>query len=139
MALIELKKDPTGRELLVFRTILFPAFLGIAGVIVHRLFGAWTTPILLWTAGLLFAVLGHFLPCTVRTVHTIWMRATWPMAWLVSHAVIFLVFYGVVVPIGLVLRLFDRTPVRRRFDPVLRTYWTPLETLSETDRYFRQY
>ena len=139
MALIELKKRTTERELMIFRTILFPAFLGVAGLIVHGLFGGWTAPILLWAVGILFAILGHFLHGPVRVVHTIWMRATWPASWLVSHAVVFLVFYGVVVPTGLILRLFDRTPLKRRFDPVLGTYWTPLETLNETDRYFRQY
>jgi hypothetical protein len=33
------------------------------------------------------------------------------------------VFYGTVAPIGLVLRLLGKDPLRLRFDPDVRTYW----------------
>lgn len=64
---------------------------------------------------------------------------TYPLGWLLSHAILALLFYGVLTPIGLLFRILGRDPLRRMFEPELETYWEPHEKATDTRRYFRQF
>jgi hypothetical protein len=66
--------------------------------------------------------------------------ATFPIGWLMSHAILAALYYLVVTPVGLLLRLFDYDPLERRIDRAASTYWKARdERPSSTDRYFRQH
>ena len=67
------------------------------------------------------------------------MYAVYPIGWTVSHLALAVVYYLVVTPIGLLMRLFGRDPMRRKFDPSATTYWQPHESPDEPERYFRQF
>jgi hypothetical protein len=49
------------------------------------------------------------------------------------------VFYGVLTPIGLLMRLFGRDPLNRTFDRSATSYWIEHDPGSDLDRYFQQY
>ena len=66
-----------------------------------------------------------------------WMTIFSPIGWIVSHAVLAIVYYGILTPIGLLLRLF-RDPMLRRFDPDAASYWMERESDDDLSRYFRQ-
>jgi hypothetical protein len=50
-----------------------------------------------------------------------------------------LIFYLVVTPLGVIMRLTGRDPMERRFDPKAKTYWKPRPTQTDASRYFRQF
>jgi hypothetical protein len=54
--------------------------------------------------------------------------------------VLALVYYGVLTPIGLVMKLFGYDPMKKRFDSGAATYWVkrPGEKTGPK-RYFRQF
>ena len=54
-----------------------------------------------------------------------WMDASWPMGWVFSHVLLGVTYYLVITPIGLILRLLGKDPMRRRFDREAKTYWIP--------------
>ena len=56
-----------------------------------------------------------------------------------GHVLLLLVFYGVVTPIGLVLRLAGRDPMHRKLDRAAATYWVRRPQPQGVERYFRQY
>ena len=62
-----------------------------------------------------------------------------PIGWVVSHIVLAVVYYGLVTPMGLTMRLFGRDPMCRKFDPQASTYWTTRAKVADPGRYFRQY
>jgi len=68
-----------------------------------------------------------------------WMRAAEPMGWVVSHVVLAIVYYGVLTPVGLALRLAGRDPMRRRFDRQAASYWVERRGAADPGRYFRQF
>ena len=68
-----------------------------------------------------------------------WMLAAVPIGWTISHLVLGIVFFAVVTPIGLLMRLLGRDPMDRRFDPNAKTYWAQRLPVGATDRYFRQF
>ncbi len=51
-------------------------------------------------------------------------RGTVPLFNLAPTIVLGALFYGVVTPVGIIMRLFGRNPLRRRRDPRATTYWT---------------
>jgi len=65
---------------------------------------------------------------------------TYPIGLVVSTVVLVVLFYGVVTPIGLLLRLFGHDPLTRRFDRQgTSSYWAPARPARPNEDYFRQY
>ena len=49
--------------------------------------------------------------------------AAFPIGLVISHAILAAVYYAVLTPIGLLMHLVGRDPMRRRFDPQAESYW----------------
>lgn len=68
----------------------------------------------------------------LQPVYRGWMRLGEALAWLNTRILLTLVFFLVVTPTGLVMRLFGRSPMEtRRRD----SYWTDVEPHSYGDRH----
>jgi ABC-type uncharacterized transport system permease subunit len=67
-----------------------------------------------------------------------WAQMFLPLAWTVSTVLLILVYYLVLTPIGLALRLAGRDRMGRRFDSDRTTYWVKRNE-SDPSRYFRQF
>ena len=52
-----------------------------------------------------------------------WMKLAEILHRIVSPVALGIVFFGVLTPMGLVMRLFGRDAMQRRFEPSARTYW----------------
>ena len=61
-------------------------------------------------------------PRMLAPVHRAWMALGDWLGWVNTRLVLGLIFFGVVTPTGLVLRLAGRDPMRRAFDPDAVTY-----------------
>jgi len=64
---------------------------------------------------------------------------TAPLAWVVHDLVLSLVFFVVVVPVGLVFRLFGRDPLQLRIDRNASTYWQSKKQPRDVRSYFRRW
>ena len=127
----EVSRNPPGRQLRQFSAIL-TALILIAGVARHWPIG--------WIGvAMAVSLAGMVKPAVVRPVVVGWMLAVSPIRWLVSRLLLGLVFYGVVTPIGLTLRLMGHDPMRRRCDPSASSYWEPKPGPGDVSSYFRQY
>jgi hypothetical protein len=78
-------------------------------------------------------------PAGARRFYVLWMYAAAPIGWTVSHVILAIVYYGVVTPLGVVLRLAAYDPMKRAFDRSATSYWIKRETGGATSRYFRQF
>jgi Saxitoxin biosynthesis operon protein SxtJ len=92
-------------------------------------------------AGLALTIgpLGLAWPRLVRPVFVGWMVLAFPIGWLVSHAVLASVFFGLFTPLGLVFRLIGRDVLTLRQPQGRETYWTPKPQANDPARYFRQF
>jgi hypothetical protein len=61
-------------------------------------------------------------PRVLAPAYRAWMKLAEVLAWINTRIVLGVVFYGVVTPIGLVMRLAGRDPMRRRFDQAGESY-----------------
>ncbi len=139
MALIEVNKDPSPRDLRWFGLMLF-AFMSVVGAILRWRFGHLEAAIGVWIAGAALAAFYYALPPVRRPMLVGWMYLTLPIGWVVSHVVLALLYYIVLTPIGLFMRLcLGRDPMQRRIEPARATYWTARPVASDAQRYFRQF
>lgn len=74
-------------------------------------------------AALLFIGLALLRPRFLAPFNRVWMRLTLLLNAIVTPVVLFAVFYLSIVPIGLMMRLAGKDPLRLRLDPDAETYW----------------
>ena len=63
----------------------------------------------------------------------------YPLGWVVGHLLLAILYFAVVTPIGLALRLAGRDPMNRRFDDQSSTYWRSHRPPDDDTSYYRQY
>ena len=98
-----------------------------------------TAASVLWIAGPVVAAIYYGLPVIRKPVYLAWVYAAFPIGWTVSHLLLAVVYYLVLTPIGLALRLFGRDIVSRRFDRSATTHWIERRPVDDRTRYFRQF
>ena len=64
--------------------------------------------------------------------------ATYPVGFVVSHAVLALVYFLALAPIGLTMRLLGHDPLSRKFEPGTKSYWKPRDGKRTAESYFNQ-
>ena len=72
------------------------------------------------------------------TMYQAWMRLFYPIGFIVSHVMMGTIFYLILTPIGLAMRLAGHDPLQRRWDANARSYWTRHAPSRDITRYFRQ-
>ena len=72
-------------------------------------------------------------------IYLAWMRLFFPLGWTVSHLALAVLYFAVVTPMALVMRLLRYDPMSRRWDASARTYWVEHRTGGEPSRYLRQF
>jgi hypothetical protein len=134
----DLPRDPSTRQLREFAGLA----LGVFGALAlwnwfGRGEGGWAGVFAALALGI--GPLGLVWPRAVRPVFVGWMILAFPIGWLISNAVLAVVYYGVVTPIGLVFRIRGRDPLRRQRPDGVNTYWTAKPSVRDPARYLRQY
>jgi len=73
----------------------------------------------------LLAVTALALPASLRPIYKVWMRVGSVLGRVNTRIILSLGFYGVFTPMGTVMRLLGKDPLRRKFDPDVTTYRIP--------------
>ena len=128
--------SPRPRQLLGF---LLPAGMGLIGGSAAYGPSPLTVATIVWIAGGVVSVVIWAAPGFARTVYGGWMDAAEPVGWTLTNVLLAIVFYLVVTPIGLIMRLSGRDPMQRRFEPSAGTYWIEHSPPTDPDRYFQQF
>jgi len=81
--------------------------------------------------------LGLIWPRAVRGLFVAWSVVAFPIGWVVSTAMLGVLFYGVFTPIALAFRAFGRDVLARRRTEV-QSYWRPKPAARTSREYFRQ-
>jgi len=109
------------------------ALLGVSMMIVGK------SPAYPWflLAGALFFAAAFIAPGVLAPLNRIWTRFGLLLHAIVSPVVLGSIFYLVVMPIGLAMRLFGKAPLRLRFEPEAKTYWIKREPPAPDSGGFR--
>ena len=122
----------TRRTLISFALIVGGALLVIAAFQWRRGAPQWVWVALIALAAVLL-IAAALVPSLLRPVYRGWMRLGEVLGWVNTRVLLTLIFFLVVTPIGLLMRLFGRSPiaVKRRND----SYWLDVEPHSYGDRH----
>ena len=137
MAILEINKAPSKRELNWFGLIML-AVAGAVGAAILLKAGALTAASIVWALGALIVAVYYAVRPLRWPMYLGWMHLFFPIGWTVSHLVMAVVYYLVLTPIGLVMRLVGYDPMKRKFDRAAKTYWVEHNPGRDPSRYFRQ-
>jgi len=145
--MIELDLDPDERTLRHFGFIALGGFALVAAL-------AWFEKLVFafglgaarpWVAGgclavgVLAALTSLVHPRANRPLFVGLSIAAFPIGFALSYLIMGTLFFVVITPIGLVLRLFGQDPMLRRFEPDAASYWADCHPARPAERYFKQF
>ncbi|MFA4946987.1 MAG: SxtJ family membrane protein [Candidatus Krumholzibacteriia bacterium] len=127
----ELKKLKQDRAALRNFGLTMAAALALIGVAMHfvgrhprRAF--WT-----WVVAAAFLFFGLVAPRALKGIHRAWMALAFVLGWFVSRIILGVIFFGVITPIGVVMKLAGKDVLREKIDRSATTYWIPRESAAE--------
>ncbi|MFT5143749.1 MAG: hypothetical protein ACI80V_001309 [Rhodothermales bacterium] len=107
-----------------FGLVVGGVFVAIAALVLWR--AGWvsgTAVYILGGLGLGLVLAGGLAPGSLRAVYPAWMAVALVMGTVMTTILLTAVFYVVVSPIGVLMRLAGKDPLNRRPDPKVASYW----------------
>ncbi len=104
----------------------FAVTMAVVLIIVGGLLFWWektTGAFVLWSISGSFLLLGFTFPLLLWPLERLWYYFAFGLGWVNTRVLLTALFYGVMAPMGLVMRLFGKDILKRRFDPQAPTYW----------------
>ena len=102
---------------------------GLVIGLVFILIGLWPLlagkPPLWWSFGLsgIMVVLAMVRPTVLGPFNRLWTKFGELLSKIVNPVLLGFIFYGVVTPIGWILRLFQKNPLNLKWDAQAKSYW----------------
>ncbi|MFH1116987.1 MAG: SxtJ family membrane protein [Pseudomonadota bacterium] len=130
--------EPSNRDM----NILALLFLGIGCAVgAYVLFLKGSSNGYIWAAG--GAVLGacRAVPQLFRRIYRFWVGFSIVLGYFVSRMLLTIIFFIVVLPTGIIMRIAGKDPMERKRDPEAATYWKQKEPEADTgvERYEKQF
>jgi hypothetical protein len=138
VAVIEIKKDPSERELTWFG-VLLGVFFALVGAMAWWRFDAPGVARVLWGLGILLPAVFFLVRPLRKPMYLGWTYLFFPIGWFLSHLLLTLIYYLLLTPLGWLMRLVAGDPMRRLWEPEADTYWVKRPETTDAARYFRQY
>ncbi len=138
MNLIRIHREPSGRHLAVF-AVGWLLSLGLIGWLFPRQLGDISLRDLCWVLAVMVPAVGLAIPRFLKGVYLASAYAALPVGIVVSYIVLATIYYAVLTPVGLLLRLGGFDPLSCRFQREIDSYWIPRRPPAGRDRYFRQF
>ncbi len=73
-------------------------------------------PVWPWAGGGLLAAWGLLAPASLAPLYRLWMRFGAALGWINSRIILGLLFYGLILPAGLLMRALGKDPLQRRLE-----------------------
>ena len=135
--MIAIQWNPSTKQLRQFAGIWFPAFCGLVGWSIGHKTGHWSEVEIGWVLAGLLSVGGLILPALMRPIFVGLILLTFPIGWVVSHLLLGLIFYGLVTPIGYILRISGHDPLQLK-KLGGNSAWKTSVGKTDATRYLRQ-
>ena len=137
MSLVRINPRPSPRQLLVFAVawVLLAGWLGWT----QESKGRTTAALACWALAAVAPLAGLLWREGLRWLYVGLSYLTYPIGLVISSAVLVLFYYGVLTPIGLVLRVCGYDPLQQRATSRTTSYWRARPGPRRPADYFRQH
>lgn len=139
MALMDVDWNPPNRQLRQFAGIFTVFFPALAAYLHLRHGVALPTCAVIGIVAVVVGTIGLIRPPLIRPVYVAMMALALPIGMVVSTALLGVLFFLVLTPIGIALRLAGKDRIKKRGDPRVGSYWVRRNPAAGAERYFRQY
>ena len=92
-------------------------------------FDATSMPIWPWLLASLLWMPALFIPSVLRPVYTTWMKIGHAIGWVNTRIILGVLFFVMILPMGLIMRLFGKDPMARKRDKSASSY--RIKSISE--------
>jgi hypothetical protein len=136
MASIRLSQTRTKEDLRSFG-LQMALILGlIAGWVMYQNKASW----LLWvTLTFLFGISALLAPSILRPIDKFWMKLGEWLGMIMTPVIMGVLFYGVITPIGLIMRALGKDLIDQKLDKSAKSYWIKATKTEDQSRYFTPY
>ncbi len=91
------------------------------------------------SVGLSAALLSLAAPRANRALYVGLTLLGYPVGFVMSYVMLGTLFFGIIAPVGVMLRLFGHDPLGRSFPTKSDSYWSKYRAQPDKKRYFRQF
>ncbi|MFK8068706.1 MAG: SxtJ family membrane protein [Gammaproteobacteria bacterium] len=112
-------------------------FAGIFGLILPWLANA-NYPTWPWVLAAIFIAWALIAPATIDPLYKVWMKVAMFIGAIINKVVLSIAFFGVLLPISIVLRLCGKTPIKDELDANIKSYRV-LSTLDKREKMERPF
>jgi hypothetical protein len=129
------KKSPTKKQLRSFGLILAGGFsvIALAPLIRGHNLRSWALVV-----AAIFGLGGLIVPMALRPLFGVWMAIGEVLAWINTRIILTILYYGLIVPTGMILRMTGKDPMRLKFERDVDTYRI-VRTKRQASHMLRQY
>lgn len=85
---------------------------------------------------LIFFILGIFDSKILTPLNKIWIKFGYLLGAIIAPIVMAVVFFVIITPIGLVMRLFRKDLLRVKFNKIVKTYWIKRKNIKSMNKQF---
>ncbi len=136
--MLPINRHPSAKDLRSFGRLWFPLFVLAIGIVLWWRFALPTSAFVVWGVGAAVAVAVVASLVVARAVFVGLMIVTYPIGLVVSTLALAILFYGVFTPLGWIMRLAGRDPLRLRTRDA-PSQWQPHPQDDNPERIFRQF
>lgn len=138
MSLIRINHDPSRKDLNVFGAIWL-VFFSVVAFLIWRRTGNHTVAALVFGVAVAVPLVGWILPRFMRCVYLGMTYASFPIGFTISFLLMVVIYYGIVFPLGLMMKICRYDPMTRKLDEAAPSYWIEHKQQKEVKTYFRQF
>ncbi|ODS29833.1 MAG: hypothetical protein SCARUB_05065 [Candidatus Scalindua rubra] len=134
----EIKTLDTSKKAIRKFGLVIVVGLGVIGIFISLKTDNLIVSKWLWGIGLLFLILGFILPSILRPVYRLWMLLAYFIGGIVSRVILTVLFYFVLTPTGLVLRLFRKDLLNQKSCENCDSYWVKKDLSAHTKEQYKK-
>jgi hypothetical protein len=114
-------KKLTIKELREFGLLTGGIIAGLFGLILPLIRGH-SLPLIPWIIAVVLAGLAIILPKSLDPIYRVWMKIGLALGWVNSRIILSIVFFIILTPMALIMKLLKRDTMIRKFDFQVETY-----------------
>ena len=116
-----MKREITTKDLRQFGLVL-TGILGLFGLI-HFLKGHTSAYPWFWGIAIVVLLSSIVSPRILRPVYNVFIKIAHALGWFNTRLILIVVYYVLLTPIGLIMRVFGKDPLDKKIDKDVDSYW----------------
>ncbi len=120
--------------------LVMAAAIVVLGLIRYAFHGFAQFPMYFFAVAGVFAFFGLVWPGALKPVFIVWIKFALVLNWIVTHLMLTIIYWAIIIPMGIAMRLFSDDPLKRKWLPHDTSYWeAPEEQPEEFERWRNQF